>query len=234
MHQVKDLETGILVKGNQLILNENKVTQIQLTLPRNVSSEFLDIRAEFGIVSEFDSHLQRPAGVLLSPNVEPAKILDVPSIVDRQGKTIVYTPKEHAWLNPTEVFVTCNLDVEEIAYGESLSRFSSLSEMIDALKRPSNRFGLGDQVAIHGRILQPILELTLLLVGLPIVICNPNRNIFLGAGICMLVIVGVQLAAVASHSLGSFGMIQPAALAAWLPVFVFLPFSAFSIRKLFE
>ncbi len=234
MHQVKDLETGILVKGEKLILNESRISNIQLTLPRRISTEYLDLKADFGVVLANNNELDRPAGVLLQVNIEPAKILDSADIRSDQGDVVVFTPVSNAWLKPTEVFVVCDLDVDEIAYGENLSQYSSLVEMIESLKRPSNRFGLGDQVAIHSRIIQPFLEFTLLLVGLPVVICNPNRNIFLGAAICMIMIMGIQAVSAACQSLGGYGMIQPAALAAWIPIFVFFPFSAFSIRKLFD
>lgn len=234
MHQFKDLETGILVKGDELILSESQITDIQLTLPRSLRSEFIDIKAESGIVMSADPAASRPAGVLLNLNIEPQKILESDSIRTSDGKTIVFSSKEYPWLNVDEIFVACHLNIEEIAYGSNLGKYSSLNEMIEALKKPSHRFGLGDQVAIHGRIIQPVLELTMLLVGLPVVVCNPNRNIFLGAGICTAVIMMIQLTTVATHTLGAYRMVQPAALAVWIPVLLFLPMSAFTIRKLFD
>lgn len=121
-----------------------------------------------------------------------------------------------------------------MAYGENLFRYSSVPDMIASLKKPSRRFGLGDQVAIHERILKPLLEFTLLLLGLPLVISKPNQNIFIGAAACMLIIGLLELTTAASHAAGAYRMIQPAALSAWLPVIVFLPLSVFSFRKLFD
>jgi hypothetical protein len=37
-----------------------------------------------------------------------------------------------------------------------------------------------------------------------------------------------------AHALGAFSLIRPAALAAWIPVIVLLPLTAFSIPKLFK
>lgn len=233
MHQVKDVASGILIKGDQLMLNESRITDIQMTLPRSLSNEYLDLQAESALILAADPNLNRPPGVLLDVNFEPQRLLDAPSIQTTYGRTIVFTPTEYGWLNESEIFVACDLDMEEIAYGENLSKYSSLTEMIDSLKRPSNRFGIGDRVSIHARIMKPVLELTLLLIGLPLVISNPNRNIFLGAAICLLIIFSIETLTAASHSLGAYRMIQPAAMAAWLPVLVFLPFTAFSIRKLF-
>ena len=233
MHQVKDVSSGILIKGDQLMLNESRISDIQMTLPRSLSNEYLDLQAESALLLSADPEINRPKGVLLDVNFEPQRLLDARSITSSAGRTVVFTPMDHSWLNESEIFVACDLDLEEIAYGENLSKYSSLVEMVESLKRPSNRFGIGDRVSIHGRIMKPILELTLLLIGLPVVISNPNRNIFLGAAICLVIIFSIETLTAASHALGTYRMIRPAAMAAWIPVFVFLPFTAFSIRKLF-
>lgn len=233
MHHQKDVETGILVQGENLVIDEAKITKIQMTLPRQLRTEFLNIHANFGIIQPADEQRNTPIGVLLKKDVQPENLLTSNSI-SLNDKTIVFTPKQHRWLNNDQVFVACNLDVQEMAYGENLFRYSSVPEMIDSIKKPSRRFGLGDQVAIHERILKPLLELTLLLLGLPLVISNPNRNIFFSAASCMLLIAILELSTAASHAAGAYRMIQPAALSAWLPVIVFLPLSVFSFRKLFD
>lgn len=233
MHHQKDMETGILVQGQQLVIDEAKITEIQMTLPRQLRTEFLDIHADYGIIQDADPQRNTPVGVLLEKGVKPDDLLRSKSIA-WEDKTIVFTPSQYSWLNSDEIFVACNLDVQEMAYGENLFRFSSVSEMIDSLKKPSRRFGLGDQVAIHERILKPLLELTLVLLGLPLVISNPNRNIFFSAAACMLIIALLELTTAASHAAGEYRVIQPAALSAWLPVIVFLPLSVFSFRKLFD
>ncbi len=233
MHHQKDVETGILVQGNKLFVDQAKITEVQVTLPRHLGSEIIDIQAGLGFVQNEIPEKNVPNGLLLKKNIEPSNLIRSPSI-QWEGKTIVYTPKDFGWLRSDEVFVVCSLDVQEMAYGENLYLYSSLPEMIDSLKKPSRRFGLGDQVAIHDRILKPLMEFTLLLIGLPLVVSNPNRNIFMGAALCALIIILMQVTTVASHAAGGLRMIQPASLAAWLPVIVFLPLSAFSLRKLFD
>ncbi len=233
MHHQKDLETGILIKGDKLIIDEATVTAIHLTLPRYLSSEFIDIRAQLGKIQDQDPQTGAPSGVLLTGITEPKRILTSPSI-QMNSRTVVFTPVDYDWVPDKALFVACNLDVQEMAYGDNLFKYSSVTEMTKALKKPSRRFGLGDQVAIHNRILKPVLELTLVLIGLPLVISDPNRGIFVGAAMCMLLIVLIEVSSAATTSLGSYNVIQPAALAAWIPVIIFLPFTAFSLRKLFD
>ena len=54
-------------------------------------------------------------------------------------------------------------------------------------------------MAIHARIVQPLLDMTLLFLGLPLVVTRESRNVFVAMGICMvvttaftLVVVGMQ------------------------------------------
>ena len=103
---------------------------------------------------------------------------------------------------------------------------------MEVLSKPSRRFGFGDQVQIHGRILQPVLDLTLLLLGLPLVISRPNQNLFVAAALCMVIVVMVQLTTMASHALGAYSVIQPAVYSAWIPVLVFVPFIPVTLGKL--
>ena len=233
MHHYKDLETGILVHGENLIVSQSTITRIQLTLPRNISPDCFEIRADQGVVVAEAANDQRPQGILLQLNIEPNKVLRAASIA-HEGKPVIYSPFDTPWLKDNEIFVSCNLDVQDLAFGDSLYKYSSVKEMLVSLKKPGRRIGMGDQVAIHERIMKPLLELTLVLLGLPLVISDPNRNIFLGAAICMTIIFGVEMTVAASRTMGTYHMIRPAALAGWLPVIILFPLSAFSFRKLFD
>lgn len=81
-------------------------------------------------------------------------------------------------------------------------------------------------------MVKPLLDLTLVLLGLPIVLSQVDRNVFLSAGLCILIIGVFHLSVIVSHSFGSYRVLQPAALAAWLPVLVFAPLAVLSMRKL--
>jgi len=78
------------------------------------------------------------------------------------------------------------------------------------------------RVAIHARIVQPALDITLLFLGLPLVLRRNNRNMFVAIGLCVVVITVFYLVVLGCQSLGSSYMISPA-LAAWLPLIVFVP-----------
>ena len=94
--------------------------------------------------------------------------------------------------------------------------------MIRALKNRSIYFSPNVRVKIHSRILQPLLDLTLLLLGLPLVAARDNRNVFLAIGICMGLVALFFIVAIACQQLGASCLISPA-LAAWAPLMIFVP-----------
>jgi lipopolysaccharide export system permease protein len=77
-------------------------------------------------------------------------------------------------------------------------------------------------VLFHTRLTRPLLGMILLLLSLSVILRDQNRNIFISAGLC-LVLCGVFFAAqFVCKSLGDNDYIAPA-LAAWLPVLFFGP-----------
>ena len=62
----------------------------------------------------------------------------------------------------------------------------------------------------------------LILLGLPLMFSRSSRNIFLSIGICVLAALAFTAVAIACQSLGGIGLMSPA-LAAWLPLMVFIP-----------
>ncbi len=227
----KDARTGMLIRGRQLDMRNNKISGVSIQMPLKFGPDVSRIDANWGVI--MPANEQHPAGLLLSQVSYPELPRQMPSV--RVGdETVVYSPRDYPWLNRAQAFVVCQLNTQEIAFGNLSSQYSSIAELIQSLKQPSRRFGLGDQVAVHSRILQPILDLTLLLLGLPIVTSRASRNIFMSAGICLMIVVALQLTTAAVNAMGAYRMIQPTSLAAWLPVLIFLPFTVVSVGKLFD
>ena len=94
-------------------------------------------------------------------------------------------------------------------------------------------YGARTRVLIHKRFVRPILDVTLLFLGLPLVLNGANRNIFLAIGISMLLVIGFSVSVVFCHTLGDQYLVAPV-LAAWLPVAVFVPLAAGLAQPMFE
>jgi lipopolysaccharide export system permease protein len=77
-------------------------------------------------------------------------------------------------------------------------------------------------VTIHSRIVQPILDMTLFFLGLPLVVTRHSRNVFVAMGMCCVVVTVFLLFVIASQYMGAAYLIS-ASLAAWLPLILFVP-----------
>ena len=71
-------------------------------------------------------------------------------------------------------------------------------------------------------MVQPFLDVTLLFLGLPLVLSRQTRNVFIAIGLCVLVVSVFVLLTLAFQHLGATYLLDPA-LAAWLPLMVFIP-----------
>ncbi|HCK41420.1 MAG TPA: hypothetical protein DHW22_07275, partial [Planctomycetaceae bacterium] len=99
---------------------------------------------------------------------------------------------------------------------------ASTQELVTELSNPSTDLDTNVRVAVHSRLMRPISDATLLMLGLPLMFSRRQRNVFLSIGICLLVAVAFSLVSLACQSLGGLNLLRPT-LAAWLPILVFLP-----------
>jgi lipopolysaccharide export system permease protein len=77
-------------------------------------------------------------------------------------------------------------------------------------------------VLFHMRLTRPLLGIILVFLGLSVILRDQNRNVFISAGMC-LVLCGLFFGATfACKHLGENELVAPA-LAAWLPVMIFGP-----------
>ena len=83
------------------------------------------------------------------------------------------------------------------------------------------------------RIVQPLLDMTLLFLGLPLVVTRESRNVFLAMGMCMAVTVAFTLTAMGLQKLGEIELLDPA-LAAWAPLMIFVPLAVTLAESLWK
>src|SRR5262249_28838326 len=77
-------------------------------------------------------------------------------------------------------------------------------------------------VLFHMRLTRPILGMLLLVMGLSVILRDHNRNVFISAGLCLVLCALFFAALFTCKSLGENDYLSPA-LAAWLPVLAFGP-----------
>ncbi|HEX3726935.1 MAG TPA: LptF/LptG family permease [Pirellulales bacterium] len=163
----------------------------------------------------------RPAGYLFEHVELPAGLASQTSIA-LGNRPVIITPRDAAWLKEDECFVASEVSFEQLAGGSTWQQFSSTFELIQSLRNRSLDFGAEARMAIHARIMQPVLNMTLLFLGLPLVLARSNRNVFVAIGWCVGLVVAFMLVTFTCQYLGTNYWFEPA-LAAWLPAMIFIP-----------
>lgn len=222
-----DHATGIAIRGKEVMPIDQTIEAPEFTLPPELAVDGNRISADDGVYLQATA--DHPAGYLLN---HVAGDPEAGSAVSGEGETIVFRPADHDWLGPDQAFVVADMDTLHLAFPRELSRYASLAEMIRNSRSPTSSWSNQHRVDIHWRILQPFFDMTILLIGLPLVISRGERNLFVSAGVCLLVVILMVLVVISCQSMGAARILSPPSLAAWLPLIVFVPVASVTYRLL--
>ncbi len=225
-----DYATNIYLDGQQAFLNEQRIANPNFRLPRSLRS------IGRKLVGENAYHLpateQHPAGFLVKEVKQPKQLTNQPSI-SIEGKAVILTPMDNEWLKPNQCFVVSNVDFQLLSNAAAWRHYSSATELVQALHNPSLDYGAGVRVTIHTRLVQPLLDVLLVLIGLPLVMTRRNQNVFAAVGKCFLLVLVFTAVVMGSQQAGEAYLLRPA-LAAWLPVILLTPVAVFLLHSLWE
>ena len=110
-------------------------------------------------------------------------------------------------------------------------RYMSYGELKALARDPMRGNRLQLEVAMHQHVTQPILNLLILLLGLPFVAGREDRNYFVSVGLAVALVIGVFVVMFTATAFGNAGHVPPI-WAAWIPVFLVLPPSILSMELL--
>jgi lipopolysaccharide export system permease protein len=214
-----DSQTDILIGGERIVPAAQKIVNPNFVLPRQFAQFGRQLAAKEARYLPAKGNL--PSGYLLLEVSTPKALLKSPAIL-LDNKPVIYTPVGCDWLQNDQVFVASGVSFEFLAAGATWRDFASTREMIQQIRSPSTDLGADVRVAIHSRFLQPLLDTTLIFLGLPFVVTRTNRNPFISIGLSLTVVTIFMVVVLGCQSMGSGGWIA-APLAAWLPLMVFAP-----------
>lgn len=226
-----DNRTEILLNGKAVYAAQNRIEQPNFQLYQRYGQfgRYLQATNAFYVTAANG----RPNGYLLEGVTEPQKPA-VHASVHVDGQPIILTPRDHDWLRPNQLFVVSEVSFQQLAGGNAWRRFASTPELISELHNPSLDYGLDARVTVHSRFVQPLLDMTLFFLGIPLVLTRENRNIFLSIGWCFLLVLVFFLVVVACQALGSNGYLLSPSLAAWCPLVIFVPLAAAASQPIWE
>jgi lipopolysaccharide export system permease protein len=217
-----DQETDVLIRGKCTYPDQKRIEKPDFLLPAALSKYGRQLQAENAYYCP--PTVKRPGGYLLDGFQEPKELVQHQAL-QLGGKPVIITPPAAPdWLKPGQCFVVSEVTFEELSLngGRALRKLASTAELIRGLRNRSADFGADLRVAIHARIVQPLLDITLLFLGLPLVVSRESRNVFIAIGLCMGVVTFFLLLALGFQQLGTTCLISPA-LAAWAPLILFVP-----------
>ena len=228
-----DNATDVLIGGHDAVIDQNRIEEPVFMAPADNPSLFA-YGKQWSAAAAYYSPAKRgrPGGYLLVGVVEPKNLAQRPSLTF-EGRPVLMTPHDYDWLKPDEAFLVSDVTIDELTGGTVLRRFASTAELIWALKNHSVYFSPDVRVSIHVRILQPLLDITLLFLGLPLVVSRDNRNVFVAIGLCMGLVAFFFIVQIAFQQLGAGCLLSPA-LAAWAPLMIFVPAAVAMANSMWE
>lgn len=214
-----DHQTEILLRGKQLHAMDQRIEEPNFLLPLELSQYGKDLVAKSAEYREPQD--KRPGGYLLQGVTHPTELLKSPSLRLNE-QPVVLSPLDTDWLGKDECFVRSDVTFDQLQGGSNWKSYSSTWDLVRGLRNPSLYFRADVAVTVHARMVQPLLDVTLLFLGLPLVLARGNQNVFVAIGLCILLALLFLVVVFACQALGSSGWLGPAR-AAWLPLFLFVP-----------
>jgi len=174
----------------------------------------------------------RPAGYLLRNVREPADIDRLPAL-ECGGTRVVLTRAATDWLEPRECFVACDVTFEQLIGSTNWSQYSSTAELVQAIRNPSLGTSADVPLRVHSRVTAPLLDMALVLLGIPLVLGPSRRGVFVAVGLCVAMTVVFFLTVMGSHALVAGDAFSPS-VGAWMPLLVLAPLAAWRAQPMWQ
>jgi lipopolysaccharide export system permease protein len=219
-----DSSTDVYLQGRAANLAEQRIDKPLIRLPPALAAWGRQLQADEAIYEQATA--DHPSGYRLR-GVKIPEDIATRSNVTVGGRIILYAPAETPWLQPDECFVVSQLEIEHLVAGDARRRYGATAELIADLQRGGVDYGADVRVAVHSRLLQPVLDVLLFFTGLPVVFVRRTASVYVAIGHAMLLVAGYMSIVLAAQTLGNHYLLSPA-LAAWAPVLVFTPVAYWS------
>jgi lipopolysaccharide export system permease protein len=216
-----DPGTEVVLGGESTVAEQRRIVRPFLLLPTELAPAVGRVGAAEARYLEATEH--HGAGYLLRDIQAGEVLLQQPSLT-WDGQIVLYSPSDTAWLDAGQLFFPSEVGFDQLAAGPKWRNFASTSELLGFVKRPASDVPMAAYVTLHGRLVRPLLDMSLVVIGLPLILSRRGRSPFLAVGLAMALVAGFLLVSLTCEFLGNSGWISPS-LAAWLPLFLFVPLS---------
>ena len=119
---------------------------------------------------------------------------------------------------------TQEVDFDMVTRSQNWYQFASTTRLQHELSKPDSTRLAAMAVLFHMRLTRPLLGIIFVMMGISVILRDQNRNVFISTGMCLVLCALFFAAQFTCKNLGESDYLSPA-LAAWLPVLIFGPFS---------
>jgi len=222
LNVASDNETDISILGDRFFRSEKRISKPEFVIPKTIAKQqTLRITGESAYYKPAmykRATKTRPAGYLLT-GVHDGHVLHSPTLYWKE-RPILITPMDAEYLEQDQCFVVTNVPFESLASKDAW-QYASVWTLISAARNKSVNVGGKIHGSIHSRLTQPILDVTLLFLGLPVLLLCGDRNVFKAMGLSGLILITFLLVCYGSQSAGANNGMP--VLGAWLPMMIFVP-----------
>ncbi|NDC62497.1 MAG: LptF/LptG family permease [Planctomycetia bacterium] len=225
-----DHRTEILFRGRTAQVAACRLDAPSLLMPPTLAEYGPQIDAVEAFWSPADG--RRPAGYLLCGVREPADI-DSLRPLECGGRTIVFTRAAADWLEPGQCFVASDVTFEQLIGSANWSLYSSTVDLVRAIRNPSLGVGADIPLRVHSRIVAPLLDVSLALLGIPLVLGPSRRGIFVAVGMCVSMTVLFFVTVLGCQALATGYVVSPS-IGAWAPLLLLAPLAAWRAQPMWQ
>lgn len=223
----EDIEMGVLIAGRNLQPANSIIVQpiFRFLGPAAaLTPQITGGSAKFLLADE-----NHPQGYLVENAKGTEPLAGKTSVRTDQG-VFLLLPLDTPWLKPNECFIPSKLEYD-LLRGGGAKQFSSTSDLIWRMQNQSHYYGADLTVAVHTRLIQPLLDFTQLLLGIPMILSNRNRNLVSMMLSCVISFAAFFGISIGLHALGANETILTPATAAWAPLLIFGPYAWAQTRR---
>ncbi len=199
----------IHIEGTKAVRKTLTVKGFRVMIPESVGGNMLHITAEEAQFKFTPGDL--PRGRWELTGCTPRNLAAIPGILEIRDDSRYF-------------LYTKVIDFDALVRDPKWFNLASTRRLYQELQRPESTRLASIAVMFHGRLTRPLLGMVLVLMGLSVILLDQTRNVIISAGFCLVLCGGFFAVVYACKMLGDNEILSPA-LAAWLPVVGFGPFS---------
>lgn len=201
--------SGIHIEGFAGFRKDRKVDRLSITFPETSPSGMVHMTAEEGIFVPKAGDDPLTGGWMLTRAQPEVFEGALPVNVTALGTGRYF-------LRVTDA------DYDAVCRGGGWYVYASTNKLREMLADPEPRRRGKMAVLFHSRVTKPLVGAVMAFLGLAIILANPNRHMFISAGLCLASSAILFLFVLACKYLGDQDVLSPP-LSAWLPVVLFGP-----------